>query len=48
MNILVNRNQLCLIMDKLIVDFLNLCEKILSNKTSRGVGIRWMEEAFVL
>jgi hypothetical protein len=33
---------------KLIIDFLNLKEKVLSNKTSQGVEITWMEEFVVL
>jgi hypothetical protein len=37
-------NQFCLIVNKLIFDFLDLCEKILLNKTSQGVGITRMEE----
>jgi hypothetical protein len=36
-----------MIVDKLIVDFPNLCEKMLSNKTSQGIGITKMEEALV-
>jgi hypothetical protein len=35
-------------MDKLIVNFPNLHQKNLSNKTSQGVKITWMEEALVL
>ncbi len=34
-----------MIVDKLTVDFPNFCEKMLSNKTSQGVGIIRMEEA---
>jgi hypothetical protein len=34
-------------MNKIIVDFPSLCEKMLWNKTSRGVGITRMEEALV-
>jgi hypothetical protein len=33
--------------DKLTIDFHDLCKKMLSNKTSQGVGITRMEEALV-
>jgi len=34
-------------MDKLIINFHDLCKKMLSNKNNQGVGITRMEEAFV-
>jgi hypothetical protein len=40
-------NQFCFFVDKLIFYFLDLCEKVLSNKTCQGVGITHMEEALV-
>jgi hypothetical protein len=40
-------NQLNMIMDKLTIDFPDLCEKMLSNKTSRGIGITRMGEPLV-
>jgi hypothetical protein len=36
-----------MIVDKMTIDFLDLCEKLLLNKTSQGVGITRMEEALV-
>jgi hypothetical protein len=36
-----------MIVDKLTTDFLDLCEKMLSNKTWQGVGITRMEEPLV-
>jgi hypothetical protein len=32
-------NQLCLIVNKFTLDFLDLEKNILSNKTTRGIGI---------
>jgi hypothetical protein len=46
--ILIGWNQLCLIVDKLIGDFLDLKNKIFFNKTNQGVTITHMEEALVL
>jgi hypothetical protein len=47
MTIPIGCNYICLIVDKLTIDFHDLCKKMLSNKTSQGVGITRMEEAFV-
>jgi hypothetical protein len=41
-------NQLCFTINKLTSNFLDLCEKVLSNRTGQGVGITRMEEAFAL
>ncbi len=47
MMVLVGCNQLCHIDDVLTFDFPLLKEKVLSNKTKRGVGITRMEEALI-
>ncbi len=43
----IGGNQLCLIVNKLISDILNLKNKVRFNKISWGVGITHMEEALV-
>jgi hypothetical protein len=40
-------NQLRLIIDTLTSNFLSLKDKVLSNKTGRGIGVTRMEEALV-
>jgi hypothetical protein len=40
----INLNQLWFNLDKFTCDFLNLRDKVLSNKTSQGVGITVMED----
>jgi hypothetical protein len=44
---LIGKNQLKLILDWLTFDFPFLKEKVLTNKTGKGVGITWMEEVLV-
>jgi hypothetical protein len=48
MTIPIGCNYFCLIVDKLTIDFHDLCKKMLSNKTNQSVGITRMEEALVL
>jgi hypothetical protein len=43
----IGRNQPCLIMGKVTANFLDLHKKILSNKTSWGVGITKMDKVFL-
>jgi hypothetical protein len=44
---LIGQNQFWLIVDKFTMVFLDLKDKVLFNKTSRGVGVTHMEEALV-
>jgi len=45
---LINHNELHFVVDKLIVNFLDLHQKILFNKMGQSVGSTQMEEAVVL
>jgi len=44
----MGQNKLCLIIDKLMLAFLHLKDKVMSNNTERDVKITRMEKTFVL